>query len=155
LFHYGRFNHGPRLVTSDWKAESEWADFFDYGRSDYRFYDAAGRKAYEDYRSQGRPWYAIESFRAPPEPARKLQRRWLGKSLAQRASGRGQQYIILAGIRTDTGDYRPLGYSWFDQVELAQQFRDIAIFRVLPPAPPSGSAPAPGAALAGKDDAGG
>jgi len=154
LFHYGRFSHGPRLVTSDWKAESEWADFFDYGRSAYRFYDAAARKAYADYRSQGRPWYAIESFRSPPEPAPKLQRRWLGKSLAERASERGQQYIILAGMRTDNGDYRQLGYSWFDQVELAQQFRDIAIFRVLPPAPPSGGAPAPGAALAGKDAGG-
>ena len=149
LFHYGRFSNGPRLVTSDWKAESNWADFFDYGRADYRFYRAAARSAYDKYRSQGRPWYVIESFRGIPEPAQTLRQHWLAKSLAQRAGQRGQRYIILAGVRTDDFDYRGLGYSWFAQVELAQQFRDIAIFRVPPPVSTSaGGIPAPGTAFA-------
>jgi hypothetical protein len=132
MFHYGRFVHGPRLVNSDWKAQTRWADFFDYGRSDYRFYRTAAKEAYEDYRAQGRPWYAIESVRSIPQPIQTLQKRWLGTSLARRASGLGQKYIILAGIRTLGSDYRLLGYRWFDQVELVQQFREIAIFRVLP-----------------------
>jgi hypothetical protein len=153
MFHFGRFSHGPRLVTSHWNWEAKWADFFDFGRRDYPFYRAAAEKAYEEYRRQGRPWYALEGYGYLPEPARALRKPWLSERLAQRASQRGQQYIILAGFRTGP-DYRELGYSWFDQVELAQQFGDIAIFRVPPAAPPSDAA-APDAALAGAKGSGG
>lgn len=154
LFQYGRFSHGPRLVTSDWHEEAKWADFFDYGRSHYDFYVAAAKHAYAEYRSQGRPWYAIESYRAIPEPAQTLEKRWLARSLAKRANERGQKYIILAGVRTVGNDYRLLGYRWFDQVELVQQFREIAIFRVLPEAPPSGT-PTHAAAAVHTDEDGG
>jgi hypothetical protein len=162
LFHYGDFIHGPRLVTSSWKAESQCADFFDYGRRSYHFYRSAAKEAYADYRSQGRPWYTIDSFGRFPEPARKVSKHWLTRSLAARARRYGQEYIILAGFGMG-GDYRRLGYSWFDQVELAQQFDNIAIFRVPSVAPRSdgdeagseGSEGEPDAALAGTHDAGG
>ena len=142
LFHYGRYPGGPRLVASSWKTESRWADFFDYGRADYRFYRNAARQAYQEYRSAGRPWYEIEAHSVRPEPAGSASSKtWLTRSLAKRARDNHQEYIILAGYRVE--DYRQLGYGWFDQVELAQQYPGEAILRVLPAPPSESPAPAP------------
>ncbi len=134
VFHYGRYPAGPHLVASSWSDESRWADFFDYGRSAYKFYRKAAQQAYEQYRNAGRPWYVIEGYQVKPEPIAANSKAWLIKSLARRARDKHQQYIILAGHRFD--DYRELGYHWFDQVELAQQYAGETILRVLP-APPS------------------
>lgn len=142
LFHYGRYPAGPRLVASSWSDEAHWADFFDYGRTAYKFYRKAAQQAYEQYRSAGRPWYVIEGYQVKPEPVAANPKSWLTRSLANRAREKHQQYIILAGYRFD--DYRELGYHWFDQVELAQQYAGETILRVLP-APPSEAPPPTGA----------
>lgn len=142
LFHFGRYYAGPRLVGSSWAEESRLVDFFDYGRANYRFYKEAAKQAYAKYRSAGRPWYEIEGQQVKPQPASSLSKVWLTKSLATRARNKHQQYIIVAGYYVD--DYRQLGYTWFDQVELAQQYAGQAILRVSP-APPSEAPPPTGA----------
>ncbi|MEO8184361.1 MAG: glycosyltransferase family 39 protein [Deltaproteobacteria bacterium] len=139
LFHYGTFAGGPRLVSSSWQQESKWADFFDYGRENYEFYQTAFRKAYDDYRSQGRPYYDIDSYLAAPDSVKSGKTRgWLARSLARRAAKEGREYIILGSYRGE--HYQDLGYSWIDEVELAQEFGRIAIFRVPQP-PPAASEP--------------
>jgi hypothetical protein len=147
LFHYGRYPAGPHLVASSWKEEARWADFFDYGRNDYKFYRDAARQAYEEYRRAGRPWYEIEGHQARPDPVSASSKTWLTRSLAKHARDNHQQYIILAGYRLD--DYRLLGYRWFDQVELAQQYAGEAILRVLPEPPKEEQPPAAGAIVRG------
>ncbi|HEU4580472.1 MAG TPA: glycosyltransferase family 39 protein [Polyangiaceae bacterium] len=133
LFHYGTYAGGPRLVAASWKAERKITDFFEYGRYNYVFYERAARKAYEDYRSQGRPYYEIEMFNESPAIANR-SRNWLSRSLASHAVKNGQEYILLANYRAS--EYRTLGYSWFDSVELAQEFGNLAIFRVPKPVAP-------------------
>jgi hypothetical protein len=141
LFQYGTFAGSPRLVSSSWKQESQWADFFDYGREHYVFYQQAARKAYDDYRSQGRPYYDIDAFLATPDSLKSGNTRtWLAKSLARRAAKEGREYIILGSYRGQR--YQDLGYSWIDEVELAQEFGHIAIFRVPPPPPAANEPPA-------------
>ncbi|MEY2934580.1 MAG: hypothetical protein RL033_5329 [Pseudomonadota bacterium] len=130
LFHYGTFAGAPRLVAANWKQESAWADFFDYGREKYEFYRQAFRKSYVEYRLQGEPYYDIDSFRATAEPAKNVKP-WLSRGLARRAAKSGQEYIILGGYRAE--DYRELGFSWIDEVEAVQQFGKIVIFRVSRP----------------------
>ena len=146
LFQYGPYAGGPRLVAASWRAERQSSDFFEYGRANYVFYERAAHKAYDDYRSQGRPYYDIELFGAKPDVAAHT-RSWLRKSLASRALKNGQEYILLANYRP--ADYRELGYSWFDSVELAQQFDNLAIFRVPKPSPANPPA------IAGSEPSGG
>ncbi len=146
LFHYGAYASGPRLVAAGVKQAGEWGEFFEYGRDKYAFYKDAFRKAYAEYRAQGRPVYDIAAHGATAQPAAKTKP-WLSRSLARRALKEGRDYIILAGFRTD--DYRQLGYSWFDEVEVVEQFDKIVIFRVRRPevvaplAAPPPAAPAP------------
>lgn len=138
LFQFGTFAGGPRLVAASWAQERKFADFFDYGREHYDFYERAARQAYDEYRAQGRPYYDIDMFGAVPEPAERT-RGWLAKSLAKRARKDGQEYIILASYR-GTANYHQLGYSWIDSVELAREFGNVAIFHVPTVAPPSATA---------------
>ena len=133
-------------MAASWRAERQSSDFFEYGRANYVFYERAAHKAYDDYRSQGRPYYDIELFGAKPDVAAHT-RSWLRKSLASRALKNGQEYILLANYRP--ADYRELGYSWFDSVELAQQFDNLAIFRVPKPSPANPPA------IAGSEPSGG
>jgi hypothetical protein len=137
LFQYGAYtgSGGPILVADDAKREAELAQFFEYGRERYDFYRRAYREAYARYASQGRPRYAIEIFRASPEPkASNKAPAWLTTNLDRRAQRRGQQYILLSYYR-GAEDVLQLGYDWLPRVELVQQFGRIALFRVPDAAP--------------------
>jgi len=150
IFQYGTVAGGARLVAANWKKEMELADFFDYGRENYDFYHRAYRKAFKDYVSQGRPYYALEAVRLAPAPVQSPSNPpgWLQRGLLGRANKAGQEYIILGSFKGTDDDFSKLGYSWLPKVKLAQQFARIAIFQVpKPPAPPTeGPAPTPAGA---------
>jgi hypothetical protein len=139
LFHLGARPYGSYLVTNDRKVQGRWGDHFEYGRSKYRFLREAFQLAFEDYAKHGRPRYRIEVRDESPRP-RRTQRnaRWITDGLVRRAREKKQAYIIIAGYRER--DVRDLGYTWFGDAILEQQFGDIAIFRVPDASPLAGPA---------------
>jgi len=139
LFHLGGKPYGSYLVTNDEKLQGRWGDHFEYGRYKYRFLREAFHLAFDNYAKSGRPSYRIEVRDEPPRPRQtKKNKRWITDGLLRRAREKKQAYIIIAGYREL--DVRDLGYTWFGEAVLEQQFGNIAIFRV-PDAPPL-SAPA-------------
>jgi hypothetical protein len=137
---------GPRLVATDLGLHKGWSHSFDYGRREYPFLASAYRKGYEEYVASGRPRYAIE--RHDEKPLQRGHRRvpkLISDGLVQRAHARHQSYIVLSGIGTP--DVHDLGYTWFGDAILEQQFYNIVIFRVpdlpvvQPPAPSEAQAP--------------
>lgn len=136
LFHLGGKPYGQYLVTTDEKEQGRWGDHFEYGRYKYRFLRDAFHLAFDDYAKSGRPRYRIEVRDESPKPRRaKKNARWITDGLLRRARERKQQYIIIAGYREH--DVRELGYTWFDEAVLEQQFGNVAIFRVPDAAPPA------------------
>ncbi|HTV19725.1 MAG TPA: glycosyltransferase family 39 protein [Polyangiaceae bacterium] len=148
VFHLGGRPYGTYLVTNSEKVQSGWGDHFEYGRYKYRFLKEAFHKAFSEYPASGRPRYAIEVRDEVPLPrSAKKNSRWITDGLVKHAREKKQQFIILVGFR---GRVLDLGYTWFKQATLEQEFDRIAIFRV-PDAPAVAAAPAaavPGAAPA-------
>jgi hypothetical protein len=152
IFHFGRRPYGAYLVANDRKLQARWGDHFEYGRSHYRFLRQAFESAFASYAKSGRPRYVIEMRDESPRARRtKQNKRWLTDGLLRRARERKQKYIILYGYRER--DVRELGYPWFGDAVLEQQFGDVAIFRVpdaapVAPAALSGESAAPAPAPA-------
>lgn len=134
IFHSGAFGDGPRLVSTNPKEQKRYSDFFEYGRSNYKFFKDAYWLAYERYEAAHRPMYRIESTRRRAEPLESgKSNALLVRELAEHARAQGEEYIVL-GEFGGSKDVMDLHYPWFKSVELVQQFRRIAIFRVLPEA---------------------
>jgi hypothetical protein len=141
MFHLGSRAYGTYLLTNNEKVQSAWGDHFDYGRHRYRFLREAFHLAFENYAKSGRPRYAIEVRDEAPHPrSSNKNKRWITDGLLRRAREKEQKYIVIAGYRG--ADVRALGYPWFDQAVLEQDFGGIAIFRVPDAAPPAPVAPA-------------
>jgi hypothetical protein len=136
VYHCGRFIDGPRLVATRSKQQREWGDYFEYGRTNYRFLRQAFDLAYADYRAQKRPVYDLE---VTTRDLRKKPPHWLSRFLDRHAIEHGQEYIILAGFH-GVENVLDLHFDWFSRVELLQQFGQIAIFRVPKPAAKQGEA---------------
>jgi hypothetical protein len=134
VFHLGGRPYGKYLVTTDEKEQGRWGDHFEYGRHKYRYMRDAFHLAYEEYVKSGQPRYRIEVRDERPQPRHaNKNKRWVTDGLLRRAREKKQKYIIIHGYRER--DVRQLGYTWFDEAVLEQQFDNIAIFRV-PDAPP-------------------
>jgi hypothetical protein len=129
LFYVGQRPAGPRLVATNRKLQSRWGDHFDYGRDKYAFLKEAFELAYDNYERSGRPIYSIEVYnKMPTRRSNGKTPRWVTDGLVKRAREKKQSYIILCDVREKS--MQDLDYRWFDEAELVQQFRDIAIFKV-------------------------
>jgi hypothetical protein len=139
MFHLGGRPYGTYLVTTDEKVQGRWGDHFEYGRHKYRYMRDAFHLAYDAYVKSGRPRYHIEVRDESPKPRRtNRNKRWITDGLLRRAREKKQKYIIVYGYRER--DVRELGYTWFNEAVLEQQFGDIAIFRVPDASPLAGPA---------------
>jgi hypothetical protein len=133
LYYVGWRGAGPALVAQSAAIQAEFGDHFGYQRQKYAFLKQAFARGYDDYVRAGLPRYPIAFHHDKPSSRKsKLTPRSITDSLLEKARAQGRRYIIVAGYTEP--DVQALGYRWFSDAVLEQQFGKIAIFRV-PDAP--------------------
>lgn len=129
IFQVGACSDGPRLVAANLEDQEQLGGYFAQGRRRDAFLDEAFRRAHAAYVGSGRPIYSLQVHdRTPRAASSSAMQRWVTDSLVKRARRRKQRYIVLSGYAEQ--DVRSLGYRWFAEAVLRQQFRSIAIFEV-------------------------
>jgi len=133
LYYVGWRGAGPVLVAQNATVQAQFGDHFSYGREHYTFLREAFARGYEAYARENLPRYAI-AFHHDKPFARNSKRtpRPITDGLLAKSRSQGRRYIIIAGYGGPS--VYDLGYPWFREAVLEQQFGQIAIFRV--PEPP-------------------